>query len=499
MNSASRGRMAKRPRYAHPESPRSPSGANAFVQPAVYALVLLATLLIPLKIVGQGFMPDDDALADAAKALVDRPWTDILVLRPEYALDPHGGWHFVLHIIAAIMGWGGPALVGFAVVSLFVAVVWSAVPWLERPEAWLCALIVIVGAGTGLIERYTRGRPFIVSATVLSTILWLWQRNGSAAPSRRVVGFMTALIAVAVLLHGSWYLWALPVAAFYLARQDRWARSLIIAWIAGTVIGSVLTGHPIGYFVESARMGIDAVIHPVFQRTLVAEFQPTQANFVGLFLIGSLLVFRQLTCGDTLGLFANPAFCLACLGWVLGYKATRFWGDWGIIGLAVVWAAELQRIIVERIPADGLARIGLTAAAAGTLYLLSTNDAGSRWTSNVGISYGAPAAAVDSGWLPAPGGILYAAEMEVFYRTFFGSPEAPWKYVTGFEPAMMPSDDYATYQSIVLNHGNPLAYAPWVRKLRPQDRIALHWSVVPPLPNLDWKLVNGLWYGRPRA
>jgi hypothetical protein len=499
MNSASRDHMAKRPRYAHPESPRSPSGANAFVQPAVYALVLLATLLIPLKIVGQGFMPDDDALADAAKALVDRPWTDILVLRPEYALDPHGGWHFVLHIIAAIMGWGGPALVGFAVVSLFVAVVWSAVPWLERPEAWLCALIVIVGAGTGLIERYTRGRPFIVSATVLSTILWLWQRNGSAAPSRRVVGFMTALIAVAVLLHGSWYLWALPVAAFYLARQDRWARSLIIAWIAGTVIGSVLTGHPIGYFVESARMGIDAVIHPVFQRTLVAEFQPTQANFVGLFLIGSLLVFRQLTCGDTLGLFANPAFCLACLGWVLGYKATRFWGDWGIIGLAVVWAAELQRIIVERIPADGLARIGLTAAAAGTLYLLSTNDAGSRWTSNVGISYGAPAAAVDSGWLPAPGGILYAAEMEVFYRTFFGSPEAPWKYVTGFEPAMMPSDDYATYQSIVLNHGNPLAYAPWVRKLRPQDRIALHWSGLPPLPSLDWKLMNGLWYGRPRA
>jgi hypothetical protein len=493
------GRMAKNRQSALPEPPHSPASAKAFVQASVRGLALLATILIPLKIVSQGFMPDDDALADAAKALVDRPWTDILVLRPEYALDPHGGWHFVLHLIGAVTGWGGRGLVGFAVVSLFVAVTWSAVPWLQRPEAWLCALIIVVGAGTGLIERYTRGRPFIVSATVLATILWLWQRHGSAPPGRRLVGVMTALIALSVLLHGSWYLWVLPIAAFYIARQDRWAGSLIVAWVAGTVIGSALTGHPVGYLVESARMGIDAVIHPVFQRTLVAEFQPTQANFVGLFLIGALLVFRQLTGGDALALVADPAFCLACLGWVLGYKATRFWGDWGIIGLAVVWAVELQRVMVKRIPADALARIGVTAAAAGTLYLLATNDAGSRWTSNVGISYGAPAAAADSGWLPAPGGILYSAEMEVFYRTFFGSPAAPWKYVTGFEPAMMPADDYATYQSIVLNHGNPLAYTPWVRKLQPQDRIALHWSAVPPLPSLDWKLVNGVWYGRPRA
>src|SRR5262249_49079094 len=118
-----------------PTEAKAPAAAEAsYVTPAVYALVALTLILIPLRIIAQGFMPDDDALVDAAKAITGRAWTDVLVLRPQYTLDPHVGWHSFLHAMSTATGFGQHSLVAFAVIALFALFTLSALPWLKRPE-----------------------------------------------------------------------------------------------------------------------------------------------------------------------------------------------------------------------------------------------------------------------------------------------------------------------------------------------------------------------------
>jgi MFS family permease len=464
---------------------------------AVRTIVLLIFLMLPLKIVRYGYLPViDDPVADAAKAVSGRPWTDILVLKPYFALDPHIGWHALLRTIHLTTNSSPRALVVFSVIALFVALSWSAVPWFKRPEAWLATFVLVIGVITGFVERLMIGRPFLVSAAVLVTVLCLWQKFGERPPSRRMYAALTGLIALAVVLHGSWYLWALPVAAFYVADQRSWGRAFGISWIAGALLGAVLTGHPIGYLLESVRMGLEAFGHHAFARTLVSEFQPTRDSLGGFLLLGGLLVFRKLGGHATRPLRSNPAFWLACFGLVLGYQAMRFWSDWGLVALMVVIAFELEAFMIDRMQEFAPRRLWWSAGLAAALYLMSTNDVDSRWTTSRDTLYLAQDNPELAGWLPERDGILYAADMSLFYQTFYRNPDAPWKYMVGFEPAMMPDEDFRTYQNIMYNHGNSLAYKPWLAKMRPADRIALRLSGQPQLAGLEWKSVNGVWLGR---
>ena len=51
-----------------------------YVPLAVWAMVIFVILAIPLKIIGYGFLPGDDALRHAGKAVSGKPWSEILVL-----------------------------------------------------------------------------------------------------------------------------------------------------------------------------------------------------------------------------------------------------------------------------------------------------------------------------------------------------------------------------------------------------------------------------------
>src|SRR4029453_5848391 len=90
------------------------------VDRAVRWLVVAAVVLLSVRVLGQGFLPPDDALRHAAKAVSGRPWSDILVMRPTTTPDGHPGWHFVLGAVHRSTGAGAPALVLFSVVGLFV-------------------------------------------------------------------------------------------------------------------------------------------------------------------------------------------------------------------------------------------------------------------------------------------------------------------------------------------------------------------------------------------
>jgi hypothetical protein len=181
---------------------------------------------------------------------------------------------------------------------------------------------------------------------------------------------------------------------------------------------------------------------------------------------------------------------------VLGFKASRFWEEWGAPALMVLSTVELQALLETRLPIDSLKRLAITCGLAITLFLAATNDSDDRWTFNLTTKYVSKEDPELTGWLPEKGGIFYDVDMFFFYQTFFRNPNAEWKYMVGFEPALMPDDDFETYKAILWSNRDPRAYAPWVKKMRPEDRLAIRSAGPPQIPNLEWRYACDLWIGR---
>ena len=485
---------------SNPESAvDGPAGVGRYVPLLVLAIALLVVLLLPLRIIGYGYMPTDDALVDAAKSISGKPWPEILVLRSDYAIDNHIGWHALLRGVYLLTKCGDETLMLFSMTALFALVGWSALPWLKRPEAWLITLTLTLSLQTPFVNRFMSGRPFLWSMVSLVTILFLFQARGSAPPDKRDWAAMTGLIALAVLLHGVWYFWVMPVAAFLCARQFRWAAALGVCWVAGAMLGAACTGRPVVYAVEAWRQAWSVLgLHPT-QSTMVGELRSASGNWFPLLLMGGLLILRQLAKLPSPPWTSQPAFWLVVLGWELGFKSQRFWDDWGLPPLMVLIAMDLDLWLTVRLPADSAKRLAVAGGLAATIFLTATNDADSRWSGSAGTAYLTENDPQLAGWLPEPGGIFYEADMNFFYRTFFRNPTAPWRYTAGFEPAFMPADDFRTYKGILLNYDVADAYRPWIKKMRPQDRLVLNSNNNPSsfLPELEWQhAVGAAWLGR---
>jgi hypothetical protein len=235
-------------------------------------------------------------------------------------------------------------------------------------------------------------------------------------------------------------------------------------------------------------------------RTMAVELQPFDGNIMAAVILGGLLVLRQLAKLNAVPLTKNPAFWLACFGWVLGFKVGRFWEDWGWPALMVLTMCDLQLLLQSRFAADSFKRLGLTLGVAAATFLAITNDSGSRWTYNLTQQYLTVAEHPElAGWMPDKGGIFYSADMGLFYQTFFKNPHGDWRYMLGFEPTWMPKEDFDVYHKVLWNFGDAKAYDPWVKKMRPEDRLAIRGgrSVTPGIPQLEWNYgVSGIWIGR---
>jgi hypothetical protein len=311
---------------------------------------------------------------------------------------------------------------------------------------------------------------------------------------------MAAVISACTFVHGVWYLWALPVAAFLLAGEFRWGLMLAVGWVAGSFLGASFTGHPFVSLYQAVEMAIRAFGMHTTQRTLVGEFQPSSGELFGLIIMGGLLILRQLAGLKTRPWSGNPAFWLVALTWVLSFKAVRFTEDWGWPALMFLMACDLQLLLQMRLAADSFKRLALTGGLAVTVFLVITNDRGSRWTYNLTQQYLSTAEHPDlKGWMPEKGGILYSAEMTIFYQTFFKNPNGDWRYILGYEPALMSREDFNVYHSVLWNFGDAQAYEPWVKKMRPADRLVIRGvkGGPPNIPQLDWEYgVTGIWIGR---
>ncbi len=474
-----------------------PERFRRFVQPAAWLIVALVLLAVPLKIISVGYLPADDALRHCAKAVSGQPWTEILVTGSNFKIDHNLGWHGILGAIHHALGWNTEALVLFSVVVLFLIINGAMLPWLKRPEAWLVALLAAMII-SDLPQRFLLGRPFILTSTVLMTILFAAQKS---KPGLKNFLLFTALITSCTFVHGVWYLWVLPIAAFFFAGQFRWTILFLGAWICGVGFAALLTGHPVDYLVQATSMASNSIGQHATNRTVVSELQPFGGDILAVILIGAIVALRVwMKPADALSFARNPAFWLVAGCWILGFRIGRFWEDWGWPALMVLIATEVEFLLLAKFAVDSLRRLLLVMILALATFLAMTSDLGSRWTQTLTWQFlSEPEHPELAGWMPEKGGVLYTADMGIFYQTFFKNPAGGWRYILGYEPALMPANDFDTYHKILWNAGDAKAYTPWVEKMKPADRLVIRGNSGqrPNIPQLEWNYgVSGIWLGR---
>src|SRR5258705_8172559 len=96
-----------------------------YVPLAAWAVAVLTLLAIPLKIIGYGYLPGDDTLRHAAKAVSGKSWSEILVLNDAYQIDHEFGWNLLLEEIYLWKACGAESLAIFSVVTMFILAGWS--------------------------------------------------------------------------------------------------------------------------------------------------------------------------------------------------------------------------------------------------------------------------------------------------------------------------------------------------------------------------------------
>lgn len=492
----------------------SDGGATGGGRPArlaalvVLAAVVLTLVLVPLVALQRGWLPPDDACRHAAFATVSdhRSWSDIAVLRPDAARDQHAPWHGILRAVHGATDASPQGLVVFAVIVLAWAFGLAPLVLMKRPEAWVAALALVASGELLFPSRWMSGRPLVAAMAALVTLLIAFSRRGTGASPPRRLALGVVAFALGAGLHGSWYLFALPVAAFAIAGPVRRAAEVAACWLSGTALAAILTGEPVQAIVSPLHHLQLALFAGSSAPWKVGEFQPSGGApaCVAITAVALLARFqwRRGEGGDGSGelpsAWRDPALVLAAMGWLLGLRMQRTWLDWGAPALACWLALEieahLQRRVVRPLPR---AAVALVACAA--LLLATGADRGRRWSGSVVTARLDTRDPALAGWLPEPGGIMYNERMADFYATFLDDPEAPWRWMLAFEPALMPPDDLETYRGIQRSGYDTASFRPWAERMTPKDRMLLHWPfpTPPPLTELQWHRAAGdLWLGR---
>lgn len=465
-------------------------------------LALSAIVLIPLKIIGCGYLPYDDTLSHSAKIISGKNWNEILVMRSDIKMDYHPGWHAILGSVHKLTGCDQDGLAVFSIVALFI--MFCAIPFffLEHPEAWLVTMLIMTLVNLVCVRRLFYGRPYIFAAAVVLVLSLMWKRLRDKKFPYKTLSLLTALIALAIWVHSGWYLFAIPLTAFLIAREWRASLCLSIAIASGIFLGALFTGHPYLFLKQDLTRLILIFADRVPQRLLVDELQPFNGEILTVIVVCGLMMWRYMRRAWNKECIDNPVFILAASCWIMGFFVWRFWLDWGIPALMVWMALEFQDAFKKALGALSWRRLLITGCAALALFAALTNDSEGRWTYSLKTDYLSQDNSKQKEWLPEPGGIIYSDDMGVFYQTFFKNPKAPWRYMLGYEPALMPPDDAATYFKIRddrLNRGANELFRPWVKKMKPADRLIIrHPAELPPkIAGLEWcYAADGTWIGR---
>jgi hypothetical protein len=465
-------------------------------------LVVAFLALVPFRILAQGYLPGDDALRHAAKAVSGKPWGELLVLRPEVTMDSHPGWHALLGLVHRVAGVDALGLVLFSVALGLLALLLPGALVLRRPEAWALALAAFAVLEPRIPNRFISGRPFVLSVALLVFLCLRVARDAgvtAASPRRRwgAVLALAALFGLVAWMHPSWHLFLLPVAACLLARRLDLAALLAAGLGAGVIVAGLLHGNPVEFVQQSVLHTVLALGAPGPASVLAIEFQPGDGSPALLLGLAALLLWRSVRGAWTRQAVSGPVFALAALGWLLGFLVIRFWSDWGGPALLAWMAVELEDALEAHVPEHSTQRLSLAAVAGLAALLVWTSNTRGQRRSPAERPYQSLASPAAEPALPGPGGILYTDDMRLFFELFFARPRAPWRYAVGYEPGLMPPDDLATYRRLLVAR-TPASFEPWVRKMGPADRLVLKSTEgQPPIAALEWMQVSQtVWSGR---
>ena len=473
-----------------PEERQSPGMAR--LSSGIRILVVVSFLFIGLKIIRYGYLPPGDARRDAAQAISGKPFTDILLLFPGYTMNHNNGWDWFLRQLHVKAGFSEDQLIAFSIAALLIWLLCAPLPWLRYPEAWVAALLVFDLAMPGLIMRFAQGRPLLLTEGVLIALLLTWNKGGT--PSWTKIILTCAGFTLAVWMHGTWFLWVLLPAAFFLAGQWRAGMSLGLCWVAGTLLGALLTGRPFEFLRQSIVIAATVSREKVPPTLTVGELQSSAGEFTALLLLAIMFIWRR---GRSDQLFRSPLFWMMVICWILGLTAGRFWADWGLPAALVWLALQFEEIIMAAWSALPCRRLCVSVLLVVSFFLVTTSDMNGRYTNSLREPFVDAANPALKGWMPEKGGIFYGADMTFFYNTFYKNPEGDWRYIVGFEPAWMPPDDLKIFRAIQWNHFAWEAYEPWVKNMRPGDRLEISSGEQPVLPPLEWiNAGGGIWIGR---
>ena len=464
---------------------------------SIILLLCLSTMLLTcLQVIGHGYFPGDDALRHAAKVISGKQWSDILVLRPEMTMDSHPGWHVILQGFQFVAGGDKKLLLNFSVIFLFLAFTLPPVLYFRRGEAWIATLAIMSIFSVGPLMRLLYGRPFVVSMILVLVFCLIWAKiKNKHKPVSELMVF-TGVAALATWVHGSWFLYCLPLAALLIAREYRVFALMSASTVVGIFIGALFTGAPFAFLRQLIFQATNALGQHDFQRQLVTELQPFSGEPLIVILVGSFLLWRWARGEWDVKIVDNPIFYLVVIAWILGFTAVRFWSDWGWPALMFWMAVELQTVFEKHIQTFSVQRLLLCTVMCLVLVLALTNDRESRWS---GISSKWPDMqnAEQRPWLPEEGGILYNDSMILFYQVFYLNPHGPWRYVLGFEPVWMPSDNLKIYRNIQLTQSKKESYTPWVAKMTYKDRMILILNRKPQIEGLEWhEITPTIWSGK---
>ncbi len=465
-------------------------------------LVVAFLALVPFRILAQGYLPGDDALRHAAKAVSGKPWSELLVLRPEVTMDSHPGWHALLGFVHRVSGADALGLVLFSVAAGLLFLLLPGALVLRRPEAWALALAAFAVLEPRIPNRFISGRPFVLSVALLVFLCLRVARDAdapAASPRSRwgTILALAGLLGIVAWMHPSWHLFLLPVAACLLARRLDLAALLAGGLGAGVLVAGLLHGNPVEFVQQSVLHTVLALGVPSPASTLAIEFLPGDGSPSLLLGLVALLLWRAARRAWTRQAVSGPAFALAALGWLLGFLVIRFWSDWGGPALLAWMAVELEKALEAHVPERSPARLGLAAVAGLAALLVWTSNTRGQRLSPAERPYQSLAAPAAEPALPGPGGILYTDDMRLFFELFYARPQAPWRYAVGYEPGLMPKDDLATFRR-VLAARTPASFEPWVLKMQPADRLIIKSTEGQPrIPGLEWMQVSQtVWSGR---
>jgi hypothetical protein len=477
----------------HPDAP-----LLKYVPLLAWVAVICTLLAIPLRILTYGFIADGDARRHVAHVYTDKSYAQIIKMRPEYTIDHSPGWEWLLRQLHHFAGWDTDALMSFSIVALMLCVLCAPLPWLRRPEAWLAALLSEMLAIPEIMTRWSQARPFLFSEGILIALLFSWSALDAKKPSALKLTLTCLGIALSVWMHGAWYLWVLPVMAFFFARAWQSALWFSACTVAGVMAGAIFTGSPVQFLHTAIFMASTISQEHAPQWMLVGEFRPSYGEFNSLVVVALVILWRKWHRRESLNLMRQPVFCLFVLCWVFCFKADRFWADWGMPAALVWLTLQFEEILPTLYPAESLQRIAACGLVAVPLFLHTTNDLDRRYTSNQNQFFLDGQDPALAGWVPGAGGIFYSAQMDFFYNTFYKNPAADWRYILGMEPALMPEDDLKILRNIQRNRFAFKAFEPWADKLRPKDRLVIESAGKPYLSQLEWtNAVGDIWIGRP--